>query len=91
MYRSVSESILEIVSFLDPEGEVVKKFNPTPKIKPKRRRPSFKNKSNRSDYFQQYMKEYRENGNDYQKIPDKIKEYRRNQKKDLEERFKKEE
>ena len=85
MYQNVSDYILEIVAFLgSPEGEVVKKFNPTPEVKPKRRGPSFKNKSNRSDYFKQYMKEYRDNGKDYQKVPDNIKEYRREQKKKLE-------
>jgi hypothetical protein len=35
------------------------------------------NKTNRSDYMKNYMKDYRENGKDYQKMPDAIKQKRR--------------
>jgi hypothetical protein len=83
MYRLVSDCILELVSTIDPDGDVVKKFKPAPKVKPKRRRPAIQNKSERSDYFQKYMQEYRDDGKDYQKVPEKIKEYRREQKKEL--------
>jgi hypothetical protein len=34
------------------------------------------------------MQDYRDDGKDYQKVPDKVKEYRRDQKKKLEEKFK---
>jgi hypothetical protein len=88
MYQSISAYILEIVSAINPEGDIVKKYNPIPKIKPKRRSPSFKNKSNRSDYSQKYMQEYREEGKDYQKVPDKIKKFRKEQQKRLKEKLK---
>jgi hypothetical protein len=88
MYQSVSDFIAKIILAIDPEGDIVKKFNPAPKIKPKRREPSFKNKSNRSDYFQKYMQKYREEGKDYQKVPDMIKKYRHEQKKRIEEKLK---
>jgi hypothetical protein len=73
---------LLVISFVT-DGEVVKKHHPEPKIKPKRRRPSFKNKTDRSDHSQKVMQEYRENGKDYQKKPDKVKEYRRKKKKEF--------
>jgi hypothetical protein len=88
MYRRISDCIIGIVSSIVPEGDIVKKFNPVPKVKPKRRKPSFENKSNRSDYSQKYMEDYRDEGKDYQRVPDKVKEYRREQKKRLEEKFK---
>lgn len=82
MYRSISEIIRDIVAGLE-DGEVVKKFKPAPKIKPPRREPDVKTKSNRSDYMKNYMQEYREDGKDYQKVPEKVKEYRREQKKKM--------
>lgn len=86
MLLTVADCIYNIVLALDTEGEIVKKFTPTPKIKPMRGQPAFKNKSNRSDYFKHYMKEYRDNGKDYQKVPDQIKEYRRKQREKLKEK-----
>lgn len=80
MYRPISEIIRNIIADME-EGDVVKKFKPAPKIKPPRREPDVKTKSNRSDYMKNYMKEYREEGKDYQKVPEKVKEYRRKQKK----------
>ena len=85
MCRNVSDLILELASVIDPEGDVVKKFKPAPKVKPKRRRPSIQNESERSDYSQKYMQKYRDEGKDYQKVPKVIKDYRRKQKKRLEE------
>lgn len=80
MYCSISKIIHKIIADLE-EGDVVKKFKIAPKIKPPRRNPDVKNKSNRTDYMKNYMQEYREEGKDYQKIPEKVKEFRREQKK----------
>jgi hypothetical protein len=81
--------VSKFLSAVEPEGEVVKKFLPTPKQKPPRRKPGVKNKSNRTDYMQQYMTEYRKDqGKDYQKIPDAVKKYRAEQRKRLKEKFK---
>lgn len=80
MYCPISEIIRKMATGME-EGEVIKKFKPAPKIKPPRREPDVKTKSNRSDYMKNYMKEYREEGKDYQKVPEKVKEYRRKQKK----------
>ena len=89
MLQKISNILYELVAFLDEgDGEIVKKFNPEPTVKPRRRNPSFKNKSNKSDYFKNYMKEYRSEGKDYQKSTDRIKEYRREQKKKIEEKKK---
>lgn len=69
------------VDEIETSGDAVKKFRPNPKIKPPRRQPSTKNKSQRSDYMKEYMREYRGDGKDYQKVPDKVKKWRRKQKK----------
>jgi len=66
-----------------PEGEVTKKPRVSPKLKPPRRQPSFQNKSNRSDYQKLYQENYREEGKGYQKIPPKVQEWRREQKKKI--------
>jgi hypothetical protein len=71
----------------ETEGDMVKKFQPAPKQKPPRRQPAVKNKSNRSDYMKEYMTEYRGEGKDYQKVPDKVKKFRAEQKKRLKEKF----
>lgn len=81
MLSSIHEIIRNLIA--EEQGDVVVKFREKPKIKPPRRNPSVKNKSNRTDYMKNYMQEYREEGNDYQKIPEKVKEYRREQKKKL--------
>jgi len=83
MKNCISEPLRKISDIL-PEGDVVKKFHKKPEIKPPRRKPSVKNKSNREDYMKNYIKEYREDGKDYQKIPDNVKKLRREQKKNLE-------
>jgi len=65
MYRSISELIKNLIASMNEnEGEITVKLKPVPKIKPPRRNPSVKNKSNRTDYMKNYMKEYRENGKD---------------------------
>lgn len=85
--HSLSDLLRSIQAFLDsPEGDVKKHFRESPKIKPPRRNPSIKNKSNREDYMKLYMREYREEGKDYQKVPEKLKEWRREQKKKLKEK-----
>ena len=81
--NTIHSHIRDIVALL-PEGEVTFKFREQPKIKPPRRRPSIKNKSQRSDYMKEYMHEYRgEKGKDYQKMPDKVKKWRRRQRKQM--------
>jgi len=90
MYKSVAGHLRNIVTFLElPEGDVQKKVYTEPLIKPPRRNPSIDNKSNRSDYMKNYMKNYREQGKDYQRIPEKVKHFRRQQRKKFKERLKK--
>jgi len=80
--RSISEFIREIVStFPSSDGEVIKKFWKSPEIKPPRRGSPVHNKSNRDDYMKNYMKEYREDGKDYIKLPERTKEKNRERKK----------
>jgi len=82
MRTSIPDIIREMVEA--STGEVVKKFKAAPLIKPPRRKPSLKNKSERDDYMKNYMQDYRgEKGKDYQKTPDAIKELRRKQKESL--------
>ncbi len=71
------------------EGEVTVKFRSQPKVKPPRRRKNIQNKTNRSDFMQVYMEKYREEGNDYQKMPDNMKELRKKQKKERKKKEKK--
>jgi len=80
MILSISEKLRDLAA-TGPGGEIVKKFLKQPKIKPPRRQPSVKNKSDRSDYMKEFMTEYREEGKDYQKKPEKLKKFRREQKK----------
>lgn len=79
MYDTLAGFIRQI--FAELSGDVVKKYRPTPKIKPPRRKPSVTNKTDRSDYMKDYIKKYREEGKDYQKVPDKIKEFRKKHRK----------
>lgn len=79
-------NILRAIASGVPEGDIVIKFRESPKIKPPRRNPSTKNKSNRTDYMKTYMKEYREEGKDYQKMPEKAKEMKREYLKKLKEK-----
>lgn len=70
------------------EGEVTHKPKATPKVKPKRRQPSYKNKTQQSTYMKEYMEDYRgEQGKDYQKVPDKVKKFRAEQRARLKEKF----
>lgn len=80
MYRSISELIRNLVADVS-EGDIIVKLNPVPKIKPSRKKPSFQNKSNRTDFPKNYMRKYREEGKDYQKIPEVIKKLRKKQRK----------
>lgn len=66
---------------------VVKKFQPVPKFKPPRRRPSFQNKSDRSNYQTEYTRKYRDQGKGYQKAPDAVKKWRMEQKRRLREKL----
>jgi len=89
MLKNVAHHLRCIVAFLEaPEGDVKQKFYSDPKIKPPRRNPSVVNKSNRSDYSKNYMKEYREQGKDYQRKPESFKKWRREQRKRLKEKLK---
>ena len=84
--RTISEIVRNIGAGL--EGDVIVKFQPAPEIKPPRRTSPVKNKSNRTDYSQKYMQEYRkEKGKDYQKIPESVKEFRRLQREKLKDKF----
>lgn len=73
-----------------PEGEVVKKFRPEPRVKPPRRRPSMMNKTDDAHYMRNYMREYQQEGKGYQKVPEKVKEWRREQRKKSQINFEKE-
>jgi len=71
-----------------PDGDVVKKVYTEPKVKPPRREESISNKTNRSDFSKNYMRDYRQEGKDYQRSPDKVKEFRRKQRKKFKEHLK---
>jgi len=70
------------------EGDVIVKFRPEPKIKPKRRRPGFQNKTQDPHYQRDYKRDdsYRDRG--YQKIPDKMKKWRAEQRRRLKDKLK---
>jgi hypothetical protein len=85
MKISIADKIRGIVS-TNPV-EVVHEHVPSPKVKPPRRRPSTQNVTDQSDYSKNYMTEYREEGKDYQKAPDAVKELKREQQKKLKEKF----
>jgi hypothetical protein len=70
-----------------PDGDVQKKFTPNPQAKPRRRNPSFQNLSDRDDYHQNYQRDYRQQGKDYQRIPDGVKRLRQEQRKKINDRF----
>lgn len=81
---TVSYILRNVAAFVDLlDGDVTHKPPPTPKKNPPRKKSIVKNKSNRSDYSKHYMREYREDGKDYQKMPENLKELRREQKKQL--------
>lgn len=83
--ETIANKIRELAVNL--EGDIVKKFRVSPSLKPPRRRPSIHNKTNRSDYSRNYMRKYREEGKDYQKIPDAVKKFRAEQRKHFKEHF----
>lgn len=82
--KSIAEVIKEVVAVAElAEGEVKHKVLQAPSIKPPRRKLKIENKSNKSDYMKNYMTEYRGDGKDYQKMPDAVKEFRKDQKKNI--------
>ena len=86
--KPLADAIRAVATMADPEGDVTpSKFRVDPKIKPPRRKPSVVNKSQRSDYMKKYIKDYREEGKDYQKIPEKIKELRKKQRTEIKKKF----
>ena len=87
MKKSIADTIRDIVVATLPDGEVKVKFRAKPKIKPPRRKSPIQNESNKPEYMRDYMKDRRQDGEDYQKVPDKVKEFRRNQKKKLKEKL----
>lgn len=88
MRLCLSEAIRKVTAEL--QGDVVPKFLPSPGAKPPRRQSPGKNVTQRADYQQVYQRErYRkELGKGYQKMPDKMKKLRREQKKRLKKKFK---
>jgi hypothetical protein len=90
MLKCVASHIRDVVALMGiPEGDLKIKMYDAPKIKPPRRQTPTENITNRSDYMQNYMKDYREHGKDYQKMPDEIKKRRREQRKKQKEHMKK--
>lgn len=75
--------VLRLIAVKADDSEVVKKFRPEPGIKPARRKPSFQSKSNQSHYQRDYKREQQEQGKGYQKVPDEVKKWRREQRKKL--------
>lgn len=69
------------------EGDIAVKFHPEPKFKPKRRRPGFRNKTQDPHYQRDYkrMDEYKDR--EYQKVPDKVKKWRAEQRDRLKEKL----
>lgn len=79
--------IVRVLSY-DLDGDVKPRFLPSPGDKPKRRRPSVQNVSQRSDYMKQFMREYRgEKGKDYQRKPKPLKDFLRRQRERIRKRF----
>lgn len=86
MLKSVASLVREVTALMDmPEGDAVKKIFKVPLVKPPRQKGVTENKTNRTDFSKNYMREYRQQGKDYQKAPDKVKEFRRNQRKKFKE------
>lgn len=82
MIETVAECVRKWALEMEaPEGDVIRKKQKTPEVKPPRRNPSTSNKSNRSDYMKNYMESYRDDeGKSYQKMPPEVKEFRKKQK-----------
>ena len=89
MWNSVSQSLKILAGRIPSEGEVKKIFRPQPEIKPPRRKPSTQNVTQRDNYYTQKVKEFREEGGDYQRSPDSVKKFRREQRKKFRENLKK--
>jgi hypothetical protein len=85
--KTIADLIRDIVIATLPEGEIKVKFRARPKVKPPRRKSPVQNESSKPEYMRDYMKERRQDGDDYQKKPDKIKELRKEQKKKIKEKF----
>jgi len=81
MKSCVAEFIKDVVALMEvPEGDTKQNIVPVSKFKPPRL-DATKTKSRKTDYFKNYMTERRDQGKDYQKMPDKVKQFRRDQKK----------
>jgi hypothetical protein len=89
MEKILSNYIRYVVSKL-PAGEVKFKKRDIPKEKPPRVDSDISNVSSKPEYFSSYMKERRENGKDYQKVPKIMKEFRKKQRKKKKEKEKSE-
>ena len=87
MLKNINNHIKKIAALMidAPEGDVVKKVFKVPLIKPPRQKGPTENKTNRTDFSKNYMREYRQQGKDYQKAPSKVKEFRRKQRKEFKE------
>jgi hypothetical protein len=88
MWKNVAQSLRDLASVISSEGDVKKIFRPTPKVKPPRRKPSIQNITQQEGYSTKKVKEFREEGGDYQKMPDAVKKLRREQRKKLRENLK---
>jgi hypothetical protein len=89
MFKSIADSLRSVIATMStPEGDVVQKVWPEPKIKPPRRETPTSNKTNRTDFSKNYMRDYRQNGKDYQKMAPGIKKLRREQRKRQKEKIK---
>ena len=91
MLKSVTSPLRNVIAALiieAPEGDVVKKVFKVPLVKPTRQKGPTENKTNRTDFSKNYMREYRQQGKDYQKSTDKVKEFRRKQRKKFKEHLK---
>jgi ribosome recycling factor len=88
MWKNVASPLKDIATVISSDGDVKKIFRPMPKIKPPRRQPATKNVTQKGDYYTEAVRKFREEGGDYQRIPEKIKKLRREQRKRLRERLK---
>lgn len=75
--------IIRMIAAKADDDTITMPFRPEPESKPARRQPSFQNKSQHKNYQRDYKRKQKENGGGYQKVPDKVKEWRREQRKTL--------
>lgn len=66
---------------VEVSGDVVRKFRPMPKIKRPRRNSPTKNRTDQDDYYTKKQREHREDTGTA-KVPEKVKEWRKKQKKE---------